>query len=305
MLVRDAHGTVRNVVLGHADLDGYRASRAFFGAVVGRFANRIAGARFELDGREWRLTPNEGAAILHGGADGFDKRTWTVLDEAADRLVLQLVSPDGDAGFPGELTVRATYAVSPGQVRIELTARTDAPTVVNLTNHTYVNLEGEDALTVDRHLLRIAAEHYLPTGAGGIPTGELAPVGGTPFDWREARIVGEGLRADHPQLVAARGLDHTFVVPGVGLREHAVLHAPATGLTLTVRSDQPGLQVYTGNYLLGDPVGTSGRPYRPRAGVALETQHFPDSPHHPAFPSTVLRPGEVFRTTTVWEFSVA
>lgn len=300
--VRDRGGIRRNVVLGHATVADYRASTAYFGGIIGRYANRIAGARLRLDGQEFPLQANETSATLHGGPDGFHLRTWTVVDRAVDRITLELVSPDGDGGFPGELTVQVTYAVSPGQVRIDLTAHTDAPTVVNLTNHTYVNLEGEDSPTVDRHLLQIRADRYLPTGAGGIPTGELALVEGTPFDLREPALVGERRRAEHPQVRAAAGLDHTFVVPGSGLREHARLVAPRTGLALTVRSDQPGIQVYSGGHLRPHPLGTSGRPYGPAAGIALETQHFPDSPNHPHFPSTVLRPGETFASTTTWDF---
>ena len=300
--VRDGGGIRRNVVLGHATLDDYRASVAYFGSIIGRYANRIAGARLRLDGHEFPLAANERGSTLHGGPQGFHLRTWTLVDRADDRITLELVSPDGDGGFPGELTVQVTYAVSPGQVRIDLTAHTDAPTVVNLTNHTYVNLEGEDSLTVDRHLLQVAADRYLPTGVGGIPTGALTAVDGTPFDLREPALVGERRRAEHPQMLAAAGLDHTFVIPGSGLREHARLVAPRTGLALTIHSDQPGVQVYTGNHLRPHPLGTSGRPYGPAAGIALETQHFPDSPNHPHFPSTVLRPGETFASTTTWEF---
>lgn len=264
--MRDGGGIRRNVVLGHATVADYRASTAYFGGIIGRYANRIAGAKLRLDGQEFPLQANETSATLHGGPDGCHLRAWTVVDRAVDRVTLELVSPDGDGGFPGEVTVQVTYAVSPGQVRIDLTAHTDAPTVVNLTNHTYVNLEGEDSPTVDRHVLQIRADRYLPTGAGGIPAGELAPVEGTPFDLREPALVGERRRAEHPQVRAAAGLDHTFVVPGSGLREHARLVAPRSGLALTVRSDQPGIQVYSGGQLRPHPLGPPGTPTARRPG---------------------------------------
>ncbi|MBK9477037.1 MAG: galactose mutarotase [Tetrasphaera sp.] len=305
LFVPDAAGHVRNIVLGHSGPGDYRQSTGYLGAVVGRYANRIAGGRFELDGRQWVLAANEGTTTLHGGPDGFDRRLWTVLEVQGDRLTLQLVSPHGDGGFPGRLVVTVTYAVSPDRLRIDLSATTDAPTVVNLTNHSYFNLDGEDAPTIHEHALQVAAESYLPTGPDGIPTGEVASVEGTPFDLREARVLGEVLRAPHPQIAAAGGLDHTFVVRGSGIREHAVLTSARTGLRLAVSSDQPGIQVYTGDHLQPLPVGTSGRSYLPGAGVALETQHFPDSPHRPEFPSTVLRPGETFSTTTIWDITAA
>ncbi len=301
--VPDASGTARNVVLGHADLPGYLSSWAYLGCAIGRYANRIARSRFTLDGREHVLAANEGPNLLHGGPDGFDKRVWTTVALADDRVVLSLVSPDGDQGFPGELTVTMTYAVSPGELRIDYRATTTAATVLNLTNHTYFNLEGEDAWSVDNHLLRIEADRYCPTSADYIPTGELAEVDGTAFDWREPRRVGDQIRIADEQIMVGAGLDHNMVIRGEGLRPHATLTAPATGITLTVLSDQPGNQAYTGNHLNGRLVGTSGHPYRQAAGIALETQHYPDSPNRPGFPSTVLRPGETFASTTVWRFS--
>lgn len=300
--VRDRDGQRRNVALGHPDLDHYVASTAFFGCVVGRVANRIAGARFELEGRAHRLTANEAGNTLHGG-DGFDKRVWTVRDSAPDRLVLEVVSPDGDQGFPGELTATVTYRVAPDELRIDYTATTTESTVVNLTNHAYWNLDGEAAPSIDDHRLQIRAEAFTPTGGGQLPTGDIARVAGTPLDWREPRRIGDQIRIPCDEYVRAHGLDHNFVVSGSGLREHARLASPASGIALTVVSTEPGIQAYTGNFLDGRAVGTSGRLYRQGAGIALETQHFPDSPNQPAFPSTVLRPGETFTSTTVFRFS--
>ena len=300
--VTDRLGRVRNVVLGHADLAAYLASWGYFGCAVGRYANRIARGRFTLDGTRYELSTNEGDNLLHGGRDGFDKRVWTISDLSGNTVVLDLVSPDGDQGFPGELAVTVTYTLSPGEVRIDYTATTSAATVLNLTNHSYFNLEGEDAWSVEHHLLSIEADAYTPTTEDYIPTG-VAPVDGTAFDWRAPRLIGEQLRLADAQLVVGGGLDHNMVIRGQGLRRHATLTAPASGITLTVESDQPGNQAYTGNYLNGRLLGTSGRPYRQAAGIALETQHYPDSPNHPGFPSTVLRPGEQFESTTIWRFT--
>ena len=228
LFVPDAAGHVRNIVLGHSGPGDYRQSTGYLGAVVGRYANRIAGGRFELDGRQWVLAANEGTTTLHGGPDGFDRRLWTVLEVQGDRLTLQLVSPHGDGGFPGRLVVTVTYAVSPDRLRIDLSATTDAPTVVNLTNHSYFNLDGEDAPTIHEHALQVAAESYLPTGPDGIPTGEVASVEGTPFDLREARVLGEVLRAPHPQIAAAGG--HSILLAG----------PPGTGKSM-LASRLPGL----------------------------------------------------------------
>jgi len=300
--VPDADGRARNVVLGHRDLAAYLRSTAYFGCLVGRYANRIAGGSFTLDGRTYRLETNEGANHLHGGSNGFDKRVWKVLEAAADRIVLEIVSPDGDGGYPGELTVRATYVVSDGEVRTDYVATTTAPTVVNLTNHTYFNLEGEDAPSAEGHYLKIDADFFTPTNAVQIPT-DVSAVDGTPFDWREPARVGDRIRIPDPQILSGTGIDHNFVVRGEGLREHATLSAPGSGISLTILCDQPAVQCYTGNYLLGKLVGTSGRTYRQSAGIALETQHYPDSPNRPDFPSTVLRPGERFATSTIWKFA--
>jgi aldose 1-epimerase len=302
--VPDAAGRPRNVVLGHKDLAGYLASTAYFGCLVGRYANRIALGKFKLDGKEYQVETNEGVNHLHGGARGFDKRVWKVLEASTTRIVLEIVSPDGEGGYPGELRVVATYTLSNGEVRTDYEATTNAPTVVNLTNHSYFNLEGEDAQTAEGHLLKINADFYTPTNATQIPT-HVEPVDGTPFDWRKPTRIGDQIRIPHEQIMAGLGVDHNFVVRGEGMREHATLTATGSGITLAVLCDQPAVQCYTGNYLNGKLIGTSGKTYRQSSGVALETQQYPDSPNHPEFPSTVLRPGEKLTTATVWKFSAA
>jgi aldose 1-epimerase len=307
LLVPDRHGDTANVVLGFADVDGYvHAADDFYGAVVGRFANRIAGAQVELDGTTYRLSANDGPHALHGGADGFHRRLWTVDDAGEDRITLSLVSPDGDQGFPGTLRATVTYEVAGDEVRIGYTAESDATTVVSLTQHAHFNLAGEGSGSVEGHLLGVAAGRYTPVGPDLIPTGELADVDGTPFDLRRPRPIGERLRLDHVQLRRGRGYDHNLVLDGAA--PAAVLEDPVSGRRLEVHTDRPGLQVYTCNFQDGSHYGTSGRSYRQGDGVALETQTFPDGPHHlgdPGWPDPVLRPGETFRSTTVWRFPLS
>ena len=290
------------VVLGFPAIDGYVAHPGpYFGAVVGRYANRIAGARFTLDGRACQLPANNGPNSLHGGDTGFDKAVWAATP-TTDGLRLRHVSPDGDQGYPGTLTATVTYTVADGAVRIDYHATTDAPTVCNLTNHSYVNLAGGGSIY--DHLLRIDAAAFTPVDATLIPTGAVQPVEGTAMDFRAPTAVGARIRAAEPQLLHGQGYDHNWVLDGTGLRPVAWLTDPASGRTLTVHTTEPGLQFYSGNFLDGSFAGTGGQAYRQGDGLALETQHFPDSPNQPAFPSTVLRPGEEYRSTTVWEFGV-
>ncbi|CUW28247.1 MULTISPECIES: aldose epimerase family protein [Streptomyces] len=279
--VPDGAGRTADVVLGFPDLDGYLAHpEPYLGAVIGRYANRIAGGRFALDGRTYPLARNNGPNALHGGERGFDKQVWEVTP-VAHGLRLSRVSPHGEEGFPGRLAVTVTYTLTEsGALRIGYEAVTDAPTVVNLTNHTYWNLSGSGR--AGGHRLRLAASRYTPVDADLIPTGEPADVTGSRFDFRTARTVGSGY-------------DHNFALDkGVtgAAEEVAELHDPASGRTLRVATTEPGLQLYTADHLSG--------PFSPGAGIALETQHFPDSPNRPDFPSTVLRPGEVFRSETVY-----
>ena len=303
LVVTDRNGRERNVVLGHARLEEYVGSKAFFGATVGRYANRIAGGRFELDGETIQVVQNENGNTLHGGPDGFDKRVWTTTDLSETSATFTLTSPDGDQGFPGTVHASVTYTVQDDAVTIVHEAVTDKPTVVSLTNHAYFNLDGEGSGGVDDHVLSVAADRFTPIDETLLPTGRLQPVEGTVLDLRQGRRVGDVVRTGDPLLLLAKGLDHNFEVRGTGLREAATLTSPASGLSLRVESDRPGIQVYTGNFLEGSPVGTSGRVYRQGDGIALESQAFPDSPNHPDFPSTVLLPGQTYRSTTVWRFA--
>ncbi|WP_376088605.1 aldose epimerase family protein [Roseomonas sp. CCTCC AB2023176] len=303
----DARGEWANVVLGLRSPGEYRTRSPYFGALVGRYANRIARGRFTLDGRDYQLATTDGPNALHGGRTGFDKRIWTVEAATPRRLDLSLVSGDGDEGYPGTLRVHVTYALDGEEsLRVAYAAKTDAPTVLNLTNHTYWNLGGEGSGSVLGHEITIEADAYLPTDPTMIPTGEIAPVAGTPFDFRAAAQIGARIRDDQPQLLAGLGYDHCWALRG-GVapepRPAARLRDPGTGRVMTVLTDQPGLQFYSGNRLDGSLVGPSGRAYRQGDGLALETQHFPDSPNQPAFPNTVLRPGETFRSTTILRFS--
>ncbi len=308
--VPDRDGRLRNVVLGFDDVADYEASTdPYLGALIGRYGNRIAGGRFTLDGQTYELPTNNGPNSLHGGDRGFDDRLWRA--EPVERsghvgLALRLTSRDGDQGYPGTLEVEVTYLVrNDNTVRIHYRATTDAPTVVNLTQHSYFNLRGNGRGTIDDHRLRIEADRFTPVDATMIPTGELREVAGTPFDFREAKPVGRDIRDATQQLVFGQGYDHNWVLrdPGPDLHLAATLHDPDSGRTLQVRTQEPGVQFYSGNFLDGTLVGTGGTAYRQGDGLALETQHFPDSPNHPDFPSTVLRPGDVYDTTTVWEFS--
>ncbi|MET7323929.1 aldose epimerase family protein [Streptomyces sp. NPDC005549] len=307
--IPDRRGRYANVSLGFDNLDDYVARSPHFGALIGRYGNRIAKGRFTLDGKEYQLSVNDGENSLHGGALGFDYRVWDVepFTEGSDTgLVLHYTSVDGEMGYPGTLKAKVTYTLTRrGDWRIDYEATTDKATVVNLTSHVYWNLAGEGSGTIEDHELSIAASRFTPTDAGLIPTGELARVSGTPFDFRRAKPIGRDIRDAHPQLVTAKGFDHNWVLDkGItGRPEHiATLRDHASGRTLRIATDQPGLQFYSGNFLDGTLTGTGGSLYRQGDALCLETQHFPDSPNHPSFPSTVLRPGETYRTSTVHSF---
>lgn len=289
----------RNVVLNHREPADRLTSGDYLGGTIGRYANRVAAGRLELDGRVHALRTHDRGNSLHGGPDGFDQRLWSVVESDDTTATLELTSPDGDMGFPGEVVARVAYVVDGDTVRVEMTATTDAPTVVNLTNHAYLNLDGGGG-SIDGHRLAVEASHYTPVDDTGIPLGDHAPVDGTPFDLRAGVLLGEVVRTDHPQFRAARGLDHNLVLDGTGLRTVATLTSTDGSLGLDLRSDQPGLQVYTGNFLDGSHVDDRGRMLRQGDGVALEPQLPPDTPNHPAWPSAVLRPGETYEHVLEW-----
>lgn len=301
----DRDGVRDEVLLGHDDLAGYLADEAFLGATVGRFANRIGGGRFTLDGREHRLPQNHGSSTLHGGPGGFHARVWEAR-EVADGVLLGRRSPDGEMGFPGTLDVEVTVTLRAEGLRLAYSARTDAPTVVNLTNHAYWNLAGAGTRTVEDHLVQVLAEEYVPVDADFVPLGHLEAVAGTPLDLRDPVRLGDGVRRSHLQLLRTGGYDHCWVRPGTGTAETLLARVlePRSGRRLEVSTDQPGVQLYSGNMLDGSVVGRGGRTLRQGDGLCLETQHLPDSPNQPDFPSTVLRPGETFSTTTLLAFGM-
>jgi aldose 1-epimerase len=307
LTVTGGDGERRNVVLGHPSAQHHLDSSHYLGAVVGRYANRIAGARLALDGAVVELGANDRGNHLHGGPEGFDRRIWEVLEGDDDHVVLGLVSEDGDQGYPGRLDVRVTYTVTGDAVHVQLEATTGATTIVNLTQHSYFDLAGEGSGAGEQQVLAVEADEYLPIDATGIPLGDLEDVSETPFDLRSPTRLADAVRRPHPQVVAAQGIDHTFAVRGSGLRRMATLEAPGSRTRMELSSDQPGLQVYTGNVLDGTVPGTSGGLYRQGDGVALEPQLFPDSPNRPSYassgPGPVLRPGETYRAALEWRFS--
>lgn len=310
ILVPDGHGGRTDVVLGFDTLEDYVTRRGYFGALIGRYGNRIANGRFTLDGREYQLSANDGANHLHGGTIGFNKAVWRAEPwRDGDRCGLMLGhhSPAGDQGYPGTLDVRVVYTVTPSNdVTIEYEARTDSPTILNLTQHSYFNLAGDASGDILDHQLTIDADRFTPTDAASIPTGELAPVDGTPFDFTRPTAIGDRIDARDEQIRSARGYDHNWALNRMapdsdGVAFAARLRDPRSGRTLEVFTSEPGVQFYSGNKL-GSMAGKRGAAYNRRSGLCLETQHFPDSPNRAHFPSTVLRPGQRFRSRTVWAF---
>lgn len=306
--VPDRRGTLGDVVLGHDHVHEYVRSASYFGAVVGRFGNRIARGRFLLDGREVQLVTNNGRNHLHGGGIGFDKVVWQAEPFARDGergVVLAYRSPDGDQGYPGTLDAHVTYTLTDdADLIVDYRATTDRPTPVNLTQHTYFNLTGDVSRDVLGHELMITATHYTPVDAELLPTGVIAPVAGTPFDFRRPTPIGASIGRDHEQLRHAGGYDHNFVLSrnNGGMSPAARLSDPLSGRVLDVSTTEPGLQFYSGNFLNGNARGKGGRPYTHRTGLCLETQHFPDSPNQPHFPETILRPGAEHRSRTRFAF---
>ncbi len=309
--VPDAFGTVANVVLGYAGASGYLHDHAYFGAIIGRYGNRIAGGAYSVDGVGYKAALNDGANSLHGGAHGFNSKVWTAAPFAADGnsgLRLTRVSPDGEEGYPGSLSVEVTYTLTnDNSLEIHYRAVTDKATVLNLTNHTYFNLAGQGSGSVYDHVMRLSANRYTPVDQNLVPTGAVEPVAGTALDFTSPRPIGSTIRDKFEQLMLAHGIDHNFVldragVPDGSLAPAATVHEPRSGRTLECLTTEPGIQVYSGNFLDGSALLACGKSARQGDGFCLETQHFPDSPHHPHFPSTLLRPGESFDSTTVYRF---
>jgi aldose 1-epimerase len=300
----DREGKLDDVVLGYDSLDRYIAKTAYFGAIIGRYANRIAHGSFQLDGKTYSIPKNDGDNTLHGGIRGFDKVVWTAR-EIKDGIELTYVSKDGEEGFPGTLTSTVRYTLDGGALRIEYSATTDKDTVLNLTNHSYFNLAGQAKGNVLGHVVKINASKITPADANLIPTGELKSIEGTPFDFRTPHAIGERIDANDEQLRLGMGYDHNFVLDHAEgeLAEAAEVYEPTTGRILKVLTTQPGVQFYTGNHLDGSITGKEGRVYKPRFAFCLETQHYPDSPNHANFPTTELKPGEKFHSVTVFQFS--
>jgi aldose 1-epimerase len=300
----DRKGKLEDVVLGCDSVKQYAEQTAHFGGIIGRYANRIAHGSFQLDGHTYSIPKNDGDHALHGGIRGFDKVVWTAR-EVPNGIELTYLSKDGDQGFPGNLTTTVRYTLSGGALRMEYSATTDKDTVLNLTNHSYFNLAGQGNGDVLKHIVKIDASRMTPVDATLIPTGELKPVEGTPFDFRTPHAIGERIEADDAQLRLGHGYDHNFVLDHAPdqLSEAAEVYEPTTGRILRVLTTEPGVQLYTGNFLDGSITGKEGRVYKRRYAICLETQHFPDSPNHPSFPSTELKPGEKFHSVTVFEFS--
>src|SRR5690348_1725998 len=295
--VPDKSGKAADVVLGFDTLDEYvKGNKAFFGALIGRYGNRIAGGKFTLDGKTYQIPLNDGPNALHGGPKGFDKVVWEGK-EIPHGVQLTYVSPDGDMGFPGKLTTVVRYTLVGKELKIEYSATTDKDTVLNLTNHSYFNLAGAGNGDILKNEVKINANRYTPVDATLIPTGELAPVEGTPFDFRKPTAVGARIENKDDQLTKGHGYDHNWVLNSSGkLAEAAEVYEPESGRVMQVLTDQPGVQFYTGNFLDGTIAGKGGKAYQRRDALCLETQHFPDSPNHPKFPTTELKHGHTFHS---------
>jgi|GraSoi_2013_40cm_1033754.scaffolds.fasta_scaffold21272_2 aldose 1-epimerase len=310
--VPDRAGKPADVVLGFDTLEGYENGKSYFGATVGRYANRIGGGTFSIDGKTYTLPKNNGNNTLHGGIVGFNKKVWKAREidsKDTESLELTYLSPDGEEGFPGNLSVKVVFTLprDRNELRIDYTSMTDKDTVLNLSNHSYFNLAGEGNGDILDHVLKLHAKKFTPVDSTLIPTGELRDVAGTPLDFNMATPIGKRINDNYEQLVFGKGYDHNWVLArsgnGEGLTIAAEAYDPKSGRRLEVLTTEPGVQFYSGNFLDGSAKGKKGKPYGQRAAFCLETQHFPDSPNHPNFPSTLLKPGAVFHSQTVFRFS--
>lgn len=315
LCVPDANGEIGDVVFGYATAKEYAEcdnatgkGEPFFGATIGRYGNRIAGGKLNIDGTEYQLSQNENGNCLHGGSRGFYSQVLTAEQSGDSAITFSRVSPDGEMGFPGNLDVKVTYTLtSDNSIKISYEATTDKPTVVNLTNHSFFNLAGEADTTINDETIQIFADNITPVDESLIPTGELMPVEGTPFDFRSGRVIGDSLSSQHSQIKLGNGYDHNFVLSSPvdenGLRTAAVVTDPQSGRIMTVFTTEPGLQFYAGNFINSTQTGKCGHKYPFRSALCLETQHFPNSPNEPSFPSTRLNPGEKYTHTCIYKFS--
>lgn len=302
----DRRGNLTSVILGFDNIEGLARQKSYYGATVGRYANRIAKGKFTLDGQKYSLPINNGPNSLHGGVDNFSIKLWEAKQLDSSTIDFELFSEHMDEGYPGNLTARVKYTVTDeNEIVISYEATTDKTTVVNLTNHAYFNLNGEGNGDILYHIVQINADKYTPIDKTLIPTGEIAAVKGTPLDFTQPERIGKRINADHPQIKMGFGYDHNYVLNPHGMHSPvAIVTGDLSGIKLQVYTDQPGMQFYSGNYMTGENILRGGVKDKARTGFALETQHFPDSPNRPKFPSTVLKPGEVYKTTTIYKLSV-
>jgi len=307
-LVPDKNGKLTDVILGYKDINGYKEGKSFFGALIGRYGNRIGMAKFSIDGKEYQIGANDGKNSLHGGKEGFNGKVFDAKQIDDQTLELMYSSPDGEGGYPGNVVTKVVYTLGDDNgLKMDYTATTDKTTVLNLTNHAYFNLSGEGSETINDHLLQINADAITAVDSTLIPTGVMQPVANSAFDFRKPTTIGDRVDATEEQIKFGGGYDHNFVLTKAdGMRTAAIVTSPKTGITLEVITNEPGIQFYGGNFLNGqDKNGKGGNAYAKRSGFCLETQHFPDSPNKPAFPTTLVKAGEQYHTTTVYKFGVS